>query len=327
MKKKARIAVTRKLPDAVEAQMLEIFDAKFNLKDTPLSQSQLIKASNWADILVPTVTDQVNAAVLNAAGSNLKLIANFGVGFNHIDLKAAKARGIQVSNTPDVLTEDTADLAMALIIMASRRLGEGERMVRRGTWNGWTPTQLMGNRVSGKRLGIIGMGRIGQALAKRARGFGMSIHYHNRKRLNLKIERELKSKHWESLDGMITNMDIVSINTSLTPSTANILNAERLSRMQTNSVLINTSRGGPIDEDALIANLKKGRITAAALDVFDGEPSINPKFMKLENVVLLPHLGSATLEGRIAMGEKVILNAKQFTEGYPTPDKLIRDLP
>ena len=327
MNKKAKIVVTRKLPDAVEAQMLEIFEAKFNLKDIPLSQSQLIKASNWADILVPTVTDQVNATVLNAAGSNLKLIANFGVGFNHIDLEAAKARGIQVSNTPDVLTEDTADLAMALIIMASRRLGEGERMVRGGTWKGWTPTQLMGNRVSGKRLGIIGMGRIGQALAKRARGFGMSIHYHNRKRLNLKIERELKSKHWESLDGMIANMDIVSINTPLTPSTANILNAERLKRMQTNSVLINTSRGGLIDEDALIENLKKGRITAAALDVFDGEPSVNPKFMELENVVLLPHLGSATLEGRIAMGEKVILNAKQFMEGYPLPDKLIRDLP
>ena len=327
MKKKARIAVTRKLPAIVETRLGEIFDSKFNLDDTPFSESQLIRAVNWADILVPTVTDQVNAKVINAAGPNLKLIANFGVGVNHIDLEAAEAKGIQVSNTPDVLTEDTADLAMALIIMASRRLGEGERMVRAGDWTGWTPTQLMGNRVSGRSLGIIGMGRIGQALAKRARGFGMSIHYHNRKRLNLKIERELKAKYWESLDGMIANMEIISINTPLTPSTANMLNAERLKRMQPNSVLINASRGGLIDEEALIENLKTGRITAAALDVFDGEPSINPMFMELENVVLLPHLGSATLEGRIAMGEKVILNAKQFTEGYPPPDKLIRDLP
>ncbi|HIC60690.1 MAG TPA: D-glycerate dehydrogenase, partial [Rhodospirillales bacterium] len=226
-----------------------------------------------------------------------------------------------------VLTEDTADLAMALIIMASRRLGEGERMVRAGDWTGWTPTQLMGNRVSGRSLGIIGMGRIGQALAKRARGFGMSIHYHNRKRLNLKIERELKAKHWESLDGMIANMKIISINTPLTPSTANILNAERLKRMQPSSVLINTSRGGLIDEGALVENLMKGRIAAAALDVFDGEPHVNPKLMDLENVVLLPHLGSATIEGRVAMGDKVILNAKRFIDGHPPPDKLILELP
>ena len=247
--------------------MEELSDAKFNLDDTPYSEPQLIRAVNWADILVPTVTDQVNAKVINAAGPNLKLIANFGVGVNHIDLEAAEAKGIQVSNTPDVLTEDTADLAMALIIMASRRLGEGERMVRAGDWTGWTPTQLMGNRVSGRSLGIIGMGRIGQALAKRARGFGMSIHYHNRKRLNLKIERELKAKHWESLDGMIANMEIISINTPLTPSTANILNAERLKRMQPSSVLINTSRGGLIDEEALVENLMKGPIAAATLDV------------------------------------------------------------
>ena len=242
-------------------------------------------------------------------------------------MEAAEAKGIQVSNTPDVLTEDTADLAMALIIMASRRLGEGERMVRAGDWTGWTPTQLMGNRVSGRSLGIIGMGKIGQALAKRARGFGMSIHYHNRKRLNLKIERELKAKHWESLDGMIANMKIISINTPLTPSTANILNAERLKRMQPSSVLINTSRGGLIDEEALVENLMKGRIAAAALDVFDGEPHVNPKLLDLENVVLLPHLGSATIEGRVAMGDKVILNAKRFIAGYPPPDKLIHELP
>jgi len=237
----------------------ELSDAKFNLDDTPYSEPQLIRAVSWADILIPTVTDQVNAKVINAAGPNLKLIANFGVGVNHIDLKPAEAKGIQVSNTPDVLTEDTADLAMALIIMASRRSGEGERVVRAGDWTGWTPTQLMGNRVSGRSLGIIGMGRIGQALAKRTRGFGMSIYYHNRKRLNLKIERELKAKHWESLDGMIANMEIISINTPLTPSTANILNAERLKRTQPSSVLINTSRGGLIDEEALVENLMKGR--------------------------------------------------------------------
>lgn len=231
MKKKARIAVTRTLPATVETQLGELFDPKFNLDDTPFSESQLIRAVNWADILVPTVTDQVNAKVINAAGPNLKLIANFGVGVNHIDLEVAGTKGIQVSNTPDVLTEDTADLAMALIMMASRRLGEGERMIRAGDWTGWTPTQLMGNRVSGTKSWHYWNGKNWASLGQTGTRFGMSIHYHNRKRLNLKIERELKAKHWESLDGMIANMEIISINTPLTSSTANILNAERLKRM------------------------------------------------------------------------------------------------
>ena len=327
MKKKARIIVTRKLPEMVETQIIKLFDTKLNTSNKPFTKKQLIEAVNEADVLVATVTDRIDKQVLKAAGPNLKLIANFGVGVDHIDLKTAHTLGSQVSNTPDVLTEDTADLAMALILMASRRLGEGERMVRAGKWSGWTPTQLMGGRVHRRNLGIIGMGRIGQALALRALGFGMSINYHNRKRLEVGIENNLNAKYWKNLDQMIGNTDILSINAPLTADTAKILNADRLGKMCPNSILINTARGGLIDEKALIRMLKDGSIAAAGLDVFDREPLINPQLLKLENVVLLPHLGSSTKEGRIAMGERVILNAKNVVNGLPPPDKVIFDMP
>ena len=326
MSEKARVIVTRKLPDQVETRLMELFDTYLNLDDTPMNQNELAAAVQRCDILVPTVTDNIDAGVISEAGLDLKLMANFGVGVNHIDLEAAEARGIQVSNTPDVLTEDTADLAMALILMTSRRLGEGERIIRAGNWTGWTPTQLMGHRMAGKRLGIIGMGRIGRAVASRARGFGIAIHYHNRNRLHEDLETRLEATYWEDLDQMLRHMDIISINTPHTASTVNILSAARLTLLQQHAIVINTSRGGLVDEEALIEALKSGAIAGAGLDVFDGEPAVNPKFLDLENVVLLPHLGSATIEGRIAMGEKVIVNAKSFVDGHTPPDKVLSTL-
>ncbi|MDG2033540.1 MAG: D-glycerate dehydrogenase [Rhodospirillales bacterium] len=326
MSEKARVIVTRKLPDPVETRLMELFDTHLNLDDTPMTRDELTAAVQSSDILVPTVTDNIDAAVIGEAAPDLKLIANFGVGVNHIDLEAAEAKGIQVSNTPDVLTEDTADLAMALILMTPRRLGEGERMIRTGTWTGWAPTQLMGHRVAGKRLGIIGMGRIGRAVAQRARGFGITIHYHNRNRVHEDLETSLEATYWEDLDQMLRHMDIISINTPHTVSTVNILSAARLTLLQQHAIIINTSRGGLVDEEALIEALKSGSIAGAGLDVFDGEPAVNPKFLDLENVVLLPHLGSATIEGRIAMGEKVIVNAKSFVDGHTPPDKVLLTL-
>ena len=326
MSEKARVIVTRKLPDPVETRLMELFDTHLNLDDTPMTRDELTAAVQSSDILVPTVTDNIDAAVIGEAGPDLKLIANFGVGVNHIDLEAAEAKGIQVSNTPDVLTEDTADLAMALILMTPRRLGEGERMIRADTWTGWAPTQLMGHRVAGKRLGIIGMGRIGRAVAQRARGFGITIHYHNRNRVHEDLETSLEATYWEDLDQMLRHMDIISINTPHTVSTVNILSAARLTLLQQHAIIINTSRGGLVDEEALIEALKSGSIAGAGLDVFDGEPAVNPKFLDLENVVLLPHLGSATIEGRIAMGEKVIVNAKSFVDGHTPPDKVLLTL-
>ena len=326
MSQNVRVIVTRKLPDPVEKQLCDLFDVRLNQNDTPLTKNDLQQAVQACDILVPTVMDNIDADVIKFAGPRLKLMANFGVGVNHIDLEAAEARGILVSNTPDVLTEDTADLTMALILMALRRLGEGERMIRSRNWSGWTPTQLMGRRVTKKRLGIIGMGRIGQALAERARGFGISIHYHNRNRIPEMLESRLAATYWSDLDQMLEYIDIISINTPHTPSTVNILNSARLKLLQSHAVVINTSRGGLVDEDALIEALKSGSIAAAGLDVFDGEPAINPELLKLENVVLLPHLGSATVEGRVAMGEKVIVNAKSFVDGTTPPDKVISSL-
>ncbi len=320
MSSKAKMIVTRRMPDAVEAQMQDLFDATLNSEDTPLTKDQLIAAAKEAEILAPTVTDQLTAEVLAEAGPQLKLIANFGVGVNHIDLDAAKAKGIAVSNTPDVLTEDTADLTMALILMVRRRLGEGERMVRAKEWTGWTPTQLMGERVAAKKLGIIGMGRIGAAVARRARGFGMEIHYHNRRRTDAAVEAELSATYWEDLDAMLAEVDIVSINSPHTPETANLLNRDRLSKMKPGAYLVNTARGGIVDEDALIDLIKSGAIGGAGLDVFDGEPAVNPAFLEMDEVVLLPHLGSATVEGRVAMGEKVIANALAMLAGEPLPD-------
>jgi glyoxylate reductase len=286
--------VTRKLPDAIETRMMELFDTRLNLADTPLSQAELIEAVKQADVLVPTVTDRIDASILSQAGPRLKLIASFGTGVDHIDLKTARQRGIIITNTPGVLTEDTADMTMALILAVPRRLAEGERLVRSGKWTGWGPTSMLGHRIWGKRLGIIGMGRIGTAVARRARGFGLAIHYHNRRRVHPELEAELEATYWESLD-----------------------------QMQPHAYIVNTSRGEVIDENALARMIERGEVAGAGLDVFEHEPAVNPKLLRLDSVVLLPHMGSATLEGRIDMGEKVIINIKTFADGHNPPDRVI----
>lgn len=323
---KYKVVVTRRLPDAVETRMMELFDTRLNLDDMPLTYDELIMAAQSAEILVPTVTDRVNKEVINSGGKQLKMIANFGVGVDHIDLTAAAARGIIVTNTPDVLTQDTADLTMALILMTPRRMGEGERIVRKNEWTGWTPTHLMGNRINGKRLGIIGMGRIGTAVAERAKGFGISIHYHNRNRVAEDLELRLEATFWESLDQMLAHMDIVVVTCPSTPATYHLLSERRLKLMSPHCYLINTSRGNIVDELALVGLLQEGAIAGAGLDVFEKEPYINPRLLEMENVVLLPHLGSATIEGRVAMGERVIVNAKSFIDGHKAPDRVLKTL-
>jgi glyoxylate reductase len=310
-----RIAVTRKLPAPVEARMAERHEARLNASDRPPSEAEIVAACAGADVLVPTVTDRISASLIAALPGSVRLIANFGVGVDHIDLAAAKARGLPVTNTPDVLTDDTADLAMALILAAARRLGEGERILRAGRWTGWTPTFLVGTRVTGKKLGIIGMGRIGAALAQRARGFGMEIHYHNRKPVP-----GAAARYWPNLDAMLREIDVLSIHCPRTADTAGLVSAARLALLRRHAVVVNTARGGIVDEAALAAALADGRIAAAGLDVYDGEPKVNPALLKLENVVLAPHLGSATDEGRIAMGERVLANIDAFAAGRPLPD-------
>jgi glyoxylate reductase len=323
---KPLVVVTRKLPDAIETRMMELFETRLNLEDKPLSQAQLIEAVKTADVLVPTVTDRIDAAVLSQAGPRLKLIANFGTGVDNIDLKTARQRTITVTNTPGVLTEDTADMTMALILAVPRRLSEGERLVRSGQWMGWGPTSMLGHRIWGKRLGIIGMGRIGSAVAKRARGFGLAVHYHNRRRVQADLEKQLEATYWESLDQMLTRMDIVSVNCPHTPATYHLLSARRLQLLQKHAYVVNTSRGEVIDENALTRMLEKGQIAGAGLDVFEHEPAVNPKLLKLGNVVLLPHMGSATIEGRIDMGEKVIINIKTFADGHKPPDRVLESM-
>jgi glyoxylate reductase len=324
--KKPLVVVTRKLPDVIETRMMELFDARLNLDDTPMSQAQLVTAVQQADVLVPTITDRIDAAVLAQAGPRLKLIASFGTGVDHIDIASARARGITVTNTPAVLTEDTADMTMALILAASRRLAEGERLIRHNKWRGWGPTFMLGHRLWGKRLGIVGMGRIGQALARRGKGFGLSIHYHNRRRVPEEIEQELEATYWESLDQMLARVDIVSVNCPHTPATFHLLSARRLKLLRPHAVVVNTARGEIIDEDALTRMLVNREIAAAGLDVFEHEPAINPKLLKLDNVVLLPHMGSATLEGRVDMGEKVIINIKTFADGHRPPDRVLETM-
>ncbi len=317
------VIVTRKLPDVIETRMMELFDTRLNLEDRAMDEAALTAAAGAAHVLVPTVTDRITRAIIDRAGPNLKLIASFGTGVDHIDLDAAKARGITVTNTPGVLTEDTADMTMALILAAMRRLGEGERLMRGGGWRGWSPTSMLGARLGGKRLGIIGMGRIGSALARRARGFGLSIHYHNRRRLDEQSEGELEATYWQSLDQMLAHMDVVSINCPRTPATFHLISGRRLKLMKPSAVIVNTARGNVIDEDALIEALSKRELAGAGLDVFENEPAVNPKLLALENVVLLPHMGSATLEGRIAMGEKVLINIKSFVDGHNAPDRVL----
>jgi glyoxylate reductase len=317
------VIVTRKLPEPIEARMMELFDTRLNATDRPFTRAQLVEAVQSCDVLVPTVTDKIDASILAQAGERLRLIANYGTGVDNIDVDAAYKRGITVTNTPGVLTEDTADMTMALILAVARRLVEGERLARSGEWQGWAPTAMLGHRIWGKRLGIVGMGRIGTAVARRARGFGLSIHYHNRRRVHESLEAELEATYWESLDQMLARVDIVSVNCPHTPATYHLLSARRLKLLQKHAIIVNTSRGEVIDEAALTRMLRDKEIAGAGLDVFEHEPAINPKLRQLDNVVLLPHMGSSTIEGRLDMGEKVIINIKTFVDGHRPPDRVL----
>jgi len=321
--RKPKVVVTRRLPDLVETRMRELFDAELNLTDEPLSQAALADAMQRADVLAPTITDRIDKKVIEQAGPQLKLIANFGAGVDHIDVTAATERGIIVTNTPGVLTDDTADLTMSLIMAVARRLVEGAEVTQGGDFKGWSPTWMLGRRIGGKRLGIVGMGRIGQALARRARAFGLSIHYHNRKPVSPRIAEELEATHWESLDQMLARMDIISVNCPHTPGTYHLLSARRLKLIRPHAIVVNTARGEIIDEAALAGMLRAGELAGAGLDVYEHEPTINPKLLKLPNVVLLPHMGSATMEARVDMGEKVIVNIRTWMDGHKPPDRVI----
>ena len=323
--RKPLVIVTRKLPEAVETRMRELFDARLNLDDKPMNAAALAEAVAAAEVLVPTITDRIDAALINKAGPQLKLIANFGAGVDNIDVKAATDKGILVTNTPGVLTEDTADMTMALILAVPRRLVEGVAAMQDESFTGWAPSWMLGNRLQGKRLGIVGMGRIGQAVARRAKAFGLQIHYHNRKQVACQeIEQELEATYWDSLDQMLARMDIVSVNCPHTPATFHLLSARRLKLMKPSAYIVNTARGEVIDENTLAMMLEKNQLSGAGLDVFENEPAVNPKLLKARNVVLLPHMGSATIEGRIDMGEKVIVNIKSFVDGaagHKPPDR------
>ena len=318
-----KVVVTRKLPEPVETRMRELFDVELNLDDHIMSQDELVAAVQRADVLVPSIQDKIDSKVLSRAGDQLRLIAQFGAGVDNIDVQTALQRGITVTNTPGVLTEDTADMTMALILAVPRRMVEGVKAVEADQFVGWHPTWMLGRRIWGKRLGIIGMGRIGQAVARRARAFGLQIHYHNRRKVAAHIEQELDATYWESLDQMLSRMDILSVNCPHTPATYHLLSARRLALLKKDAFIVNTARGEVIDEAALARMLEKGELAGAGLDVFEHEPAINPKLKKLQNVVLLPHMGSATLEGRIDMGEKVIINIKTYADGHKPPDRVI----
>jgi len=322
------VIITRKLPHLIEHRLGDLFDVRLNPDDHPYSRTELEEAVATADVLVPTVTDRIDAALIDKAGAQLKLIAQFGTGVDNVDVEAAIARGITVTNTPGVLTEDTADMTMALILAVPRRLAEGAVYLKEtgGKWPGWSPTWMLGHRIWGKRLAIIGMGRIGQAVARRARAFGLEIHYHNRNRVNPVIEEELGATYWDSLDQMLARADIVSVNCPHTPATYHLLNARRIAMLRPDVYVVNTARGEVIDEDALIKALKSREIAGAGLDVFEHEPAINPKFLELDNVLLLPHMSSATLEGRVEMGEKVVINIKSFVDGNTPPDRVIPEI-
>ena len=317
------VVVTRRLPEAVETRMTELFDVTLSPDDRPMPREDLVAAMRRADVLVPTVTDTIDAAMLAQAGERLKLIASFGAGFDHIDVTTARQRGVLVTNTPGVVTEDTADMAMALILAVTRRIPEGLAVMQAASWSGWAPTAFLGGRLGGRRLGILGMGRIGQAVARRALAFGMQVHYHNRRLLHPEVEAELQATWWESLDQMVSRIDILSINCPHTPATFHLLSARRLKLLQPHAILVNTSRGEVIDEVALTGLLRAKEIAGAGLDVFEHEPEINPRLRRQDNVVLLPHMGSATLEGRIDMGERVIVNIKTFVDGHRPPDRVL----
>ncbi|MEM9431515.1 MAG: D-glycerate dehydrogenase [Pseudomonadota bacterium] len=321
--RKIKVIVTRKLPEPVETRLYELFDAQISQSDRPMQRADLAEAMRSADVLVPTLGDRIDGGLLGQAGNQLKLIANYGAGFDHIDVATALQRNIIVSNTPGVLAEDTADMAMTLILAVPRRLREGEALIRDGEWAGWAPTALMGHRIGGKRLGILGMGRIGQAVARRAAAFGLSVHYHNRRRLHPDTETALNATYWESLDQMLARVDILSVSVPHTPSTFHLLNARRLKLMKPTAYIVNTSRGEVIDENALTRQLQAGDLAGAGLDVFEHGTEINPALKALPNVLLLPHMGSATEEGRLDMGEKVIINIKTFADGHRPPDRIV----
>ncbi len=317
------VVVTRRLPEPVENRLSELFEVTLRETDEPMSRLELTKAVKEADILVPTLSDRIDAGLIAQAGDTLKLIANYGAGVDHIDVQTARQHGILVSNTPGVSADDTADMALALILGVTRRIPEGLALMQSGDWEGWSPRALLGGRVAGRRLGILGMGRIGQAVARRAAAFGMQIHYHNRKRLRPEIEGDLHATYWESLDQMVARMDVISVNCPHTPSTFHLMNARRLKLMKPDAVIVNTSRGEVIDENALTRMLRAGEIAGAGLDVYENGAEVNPRLRELKNVVLLPHMGSATVEGRIEMGEKVILNIKTFDDGHRPPDLIV----
>ena len=321
--RKPKVIVTRKLPDSVETRMRELFDAELNVSDEPMSRKALIEAVGRCDVLASTITDRIDAGLIEKAGERLKLIANFGAGVDHIDVAAATAKGIIVTNTPGVLTEDTADLTMTLMMVTLRRVIEGSNAVQSGEFNGWAPTWMLGRRITGKRLGIIGMGRIGTAVARRAKAFGLQIHYHNRKPVSSRVAEELEATYWDSLDQMLARMDIISVHSPHTPATYHLLSGRRLKLLQKHAILINTARGEIIDETALADLLDSGGIAAVGLDDFEQEPRINPKLLKNPNAVLLPHMGSATVEARVEMGEKVIINIKVWMDGERPPDRVL----
>lgn len=322
-KERLSVVVTRRLPDAVETRLSELFDVRLRDDDAPMSRGELVDAMRDADVLVPTLTDTIDANMIAAAGDRLKLIANYGAGVDHIDVETARQRGVLVSNTPGVAADDTADMTMAMIVGVTRRIPEGLRMMAAGDWSGWAPNAMLGGRIGGRRLGILGMGRIGQAVARRARSFGMQVHYHNRRRLRPEIEQELEATYWESLDQMVARMDVLTIHCPHTPGTFHLMNARRLKLMKEGAYLINTSRGEVIDENALVRELKSGEIAGAALDVYEHGIEANPDLTAMPNVHLLPHMGSATIESRLEMGEKVIINIKTFDDGHRPPDLVV----
>jgi glyoxylate reductase len=321
--KRLSVVVTRRLPEVVETRMTELFDMRLRADDAPMSREALAGAMAEADVLVPSLADTLDAGLLAQAGPRLKLIANYGAGVDHIDVTSARSRGILVSNTPGVATEDTADMTMALILGVTRRIPEGLHLMQSGDWHGWAPTAMLGGRIRGRRLGILGMGRIGQAVARRARAFGMTIHYHNRRRLRAEVEEALEATWWESLDQMVARVDVLSINCPHTPATFHLMNARRLRLMKPSAVIVNTSRGEVVDGNALTRMLRAGEIAGAGLDVYERGSQVNPRLRELPNVVLLPHMGSATVEGRIEMGEKVIINIRAFADGHRPPDLVV----
>lgn len=326
---KPKIIVTRKLPDAVETRMGELFDTEFNESDEPFSRARLIEAVKVAECLVPTVTDRIDRSVIGQAGSQLKLIANFGNGVDNIDIAAAAEKGITVTNTPNVLTEDTADMTMGLMIAVARRFDEGVDAMREGRFKGWSPTWMLGRRIWGKQLGIVGMGRIGTAVARRARAFGLSIHYHNRNRVSEQTEQELEATYWESLDQMLSRVDVVSVNCPHTPATFHLLSARRIALMRPGSIIVNTARGEIIDQDALVKALQEDQLAGAGLDVLEHEPAVSEDLMALSRqgkAVILPHMGSATIEGRQEMGERVIINIRTWMDGHRPPDRILASM-